>query len=235
MIIDTENINPAFVEMVNKPDQVFFLDANIIIPPDRSTIKDQIKPYRFEDYKDGFLEPLFQEFSHLAVHESVYEELVSSSIKGYLDTKRTENPTRIEVHYDKVLSDEECKHLAGFLNKLSIYSKYDPRVDNAKDRGEIRSLSYMAVRKYLYFAANDALAIRLINNAKELKTGLDDMGVIQLFELLFFLHTRKKYEDKKLKFIYRYIYHLTKRDKSDNPEWGGFIANMEQLYRDICV
>lgn len=32
----------------------------------------------------------------------------------------------------------------------------------------------MAVRQYLYFAVNDALLARLIKNASELDTGMDD-------------------------------------------------------------
>ena len=36
MRIDVKNINPALVEMINNPEQIIFLDANIFIPPDRS-------------------------------------------------------------------------------------------------------------------------------------------------------------------------------------------------------
>ena len=99
-----------------------------------------------------------------------------------------------------------------FLTKLSVYSEYDPVADNAKDRGEIRSLSYMAEKNYLYFAANDALPIRLINNAEELQTSLDEMGIVQPYELIFFLYEKKIYDGKMLRILYKYMYYLTKRD-----------------------
>ena len=81
------------------------------------------------------------------VHETVYEEIVAESVKTYVDNLTAEDSTRLKVH-----------------------SGYDAVADNAKDRGEIRSLSYMAVKQYLYFAATDALPIRLIKNAEELQT-----------------------------------------------------------------
>lgn len=52
------------------------------------------------------------------------------------------------------------------IRKLAVFSEYIPERDNSKDRGEIRSLSYMAVKNYLYFAANDNLPIQLICNAE---------------------------------------------------------------------
>lgn len=42
----------------------------------------------------------------------------------------------------------------------------------------MRSLSFMAVKQFLYFAANDALPVRLIKDAAKLGTGLDDMRIV---------------------------------------------------------
>lgn len=121
------------------------------------------------------------------VHETVYEEIVAESVKTYVDNLTAEDSTRLKVHYDNALNENEKALLKLFVSKLSMHSGYDPVADNAKDRGEIRSLSYMAVKQYLYFAANDALPIRLIKNAEELQTSLDGMGVVQPYELIFFL------------------------------------------------
>lgn len=233
MRIDVKNINPALVEMINNPEQIVFLDANIFIPPDRSALAKHINAFRFEDYKNAFLEPLLQEFPRLAVHETVYQEIVAETVKTYVDNLITEDNKHLEVHYDKALSENEKALLAVFLSKLSVHSGYDPAADNAKDRGEIRSLPYMAVKQYLYFAANDALPIRLIKNAEELQTSLDGMGVIQPYELIFFLHKKNKYDGKMLRILYKYLYYLTTRDKAENPDWGSFIESMEKLYKDV--
>ncbi|MBE5860014.1 MAG: hypothetical protein E7301_07810 [Butyrivibrio sp.] len=88
----------------------------------------------------------------------------------------------------------------------------------------------MAVKNYLYFAANDALPIRLINNAEELQTSLDEMGIVQPYELIFFLYEKKIYDGKMLRILYKYMYYLTKRDKAENPDWGSFVEAMEELY-----
>ena len=82
------------------------------------------------------------------------------------------------------------------------------------------------------FAANDALPIRLIKNAEELNTSLDGMGVVQPYELIYFLYEKKKYDRQKLRLLYKYMYYLTSRDKSNNPEWGKFIESMERLYKN---
>lgn len=33
-----------------------------------------------------------------------------------------------------------------YIAKIAVHSMYDPSKDNAKDRGEVKSLSYMAVK-----------------------------------------------------------------------------------------
>ncbi|WP_026659327.1 hypothetical protein [Butyrivibrio sp. AC2005] len=233
MRIDIDRINPAFKELIKHHDQVIFLDANIFIPPDRSNFQKHIAAFRFEDYRTVFLDPLLLEFPKLSVHETVYDEMVVSSVKAYVDEHIGNESSGLEVHYDRNLSEEENALLNLYLQKLSVHSGYDPAADNSKDRGEIRSLSYMAVKRYLYFTANDALPIRLIKNAKELETDLDDMGIIQPYELIFYLYESKKYDGKGLRILYKYLYYLTARDKIENPEWGKFVEAMEAIYEDL--
>ena len=49
-----------------------------------------------------------------------------------------------------------------YISKIAVHSLYNPTRDNAQDRGEVRSLSFMAVKQFLFLAANDALPVRLI-------------------------------------------------------------------------
>lgn len=117
-----------------------------------------------------------------------------------------------------------------YVSKLAVHSQYDPLRDNAKDRGEVRSLSFMAVKQYLFFAANDALPVRLIKDADKLNTGLDDMGIVQMYELIYYLYKTGKYENKQLRLLYKYQYYLSSNDKRMNPEWGVFVEQMDLLY-----
>ena len=82
----------------------------------------------------------------------------------------------------------------------------------------------------MFFAANDALPIRLIQDAKILKTELDHMSVVQMYELLYYLYKREKYDKEPLKKIYKYMYRLSQKDKSINHDWGDFITKMDKLY-----
>lgn len=156
--------------------------------------------------------------------------MVEGAVKAFADEKKGEIPTKLRVYKDFELTASEQNLLEMQILKLVPFSGYIPERDNAKDRGEIRSLAYMAVKQYLYFAANDTLPMQLICNAGQLETGLDDMGLLQSYEILYYLYKMGKYDSKGLKMLYKYQYYLTSREKTQNPDWGSFIASMDELY-----
>lgn len=209
-----------------------FLDANFFIPPDRSAVA-KVKAYSFADFKKYWLIPLLREFAGLSIHESVYDELVASDIKNYADEQTNCTPPKIKIHYDSELSSLEEALRNTYIEKIAVHSLYNPTKDNAKDRAEVRSLSFMAVKQFLYFAANDALPIRLIKDAAKLNTGLDNMQIVQMYELIYFLYKTNQYDNKALRILYKYQYYLTPRDKKINPEWGKFIEQMDLVYNGL--
>lgn len=229
MRVDTKDINPAFPDIIRNPAQRIFLDANFFIPPDRSKVA-KVKSYSFEDFKEKWLVPLLSEFTNLSIHESVYDELVEEKVK-YFATKQTDMTSpRLEIHYDSELNIDEKVLLNYYIAKIAMHSLYDPIRDNAKDRGEVRTLAFMAVKQYLFFAANDALPVRLIKEADKLETGLDNMQIVQMYELIYYLYKSGKYDNKALRILYKYQYYLTAGDKKSNPEWETFIEEMDALY-----
>ena len=232
MKVDTQMVNPAFQSIMQNPHQKVFLDANFFIPPDRSEVA-KVKAYSFTDFKECWLIPLLSEFSGLVMHESVYDELVADDVKKYADGQKSSNPPKLKIHYDSELNSEENALRNTYMNKIAIHSKYDPSIDNAKDRGEVRSLSFMAVKQFLFFAANDSLPIRLIKDAAKLGTGLDNMQIVQMYELIYYLYKRDRYDKKALRTLYKYQYYLTRGDKRINPDWGSFIKQMDALYSEI--
>lgn len=229
MRVDIRDVNPAFQSIIQNPGQTVFLDANFFIPPDRSKIKN-IKPYPFEYFKEIWLIPLLGEFSGLSVHESVYDELVEERVRTYVNEQSDSNPQRIKMYYDSELNSKEMALLNYYIAKIAVHSQYDPYRDNAKDRGEVKSLSFMAVKQFLYFAANDALPIRLIRDAVKLNTGLDNMGIVQMYELIYYLYKTGRYNNKALRGLYKYQYYLSPGDKRENHEWGVFVEQMDKLY-----
>ena len=115
-----------------------------------------------------WLDPIFDAFPNLAIHESVYHELVADAVKKYADERQSESPSHLRVYKDAELNEAEQALMQAYISKLAEYSQYIPERDNAKDRGEVRSLSFMAVKRFLYFAANDTLPMNLIRKADEL-------------------------------------------------------------------
>lgn len=192
MKVDTRNKNKALESLFADPAQIVFLDANFFIPPDRSELMDRsrikVKAISFPKFCEIWLDPIFEEFPNLAIHESVYNELVASAVKEYADAKQTESPSRLRVYSDAELTTIEHSLMETYISRLAEYSKYVPELDNAKDRGEVKSLSFMAVKKFLYFAANDELPKRLIRKAGDLKTGLDDMELLEMYDVIYYLY-----------------------------------------------
>ena len=232
MKVDTREVNLAFQSILQNPSQKVFLDANFFIPPDRSEVA-KVKAYSFTDFKECWLIPLLSEFSGLAIHESVYDELVAESVKKYAEEQKNSNPPKLKIHYDSELTSKEEALRNTYMNKIAVHSLYNPTRDNAKDRGEVRSLSFMAVKQFLFFGANDSLPVRLIKDAAKLGTGLDNMQIVQMYELIYYLYKTDRYDKKALRILYKYQYYLTYGDKRVNPEWGSFIEQMDVLYSGI--
>ena len=228
MRVNTQCKNKALESLFLDPAQIVFLDANFFIPPDRGGVG--IKAIPFLKFCEIWLDPIFEEFPNLAIHESVYNELVVSAVKAYTDAKQAEKPPRLRVYSDAELTDIERSLMETYILRLAEYSQYMPELDNAKDRGEVKSLSFMAVKKFLYFAANDTLPMRLIRDADKLHTGLDGMGLLEMYDVLYYLYHTEKYSKEGLRLLYKYQYYLTPREKKENPNWGDFIQKMDLLY-----
>ena len=77
------------------------------------------------------------------------------------------------------------------------------------------------------------MPVRLIKDAVKLETGLDDMQIVHMYELIYYLYKTGRYDNKALRILYKYQYYLTAGDKRINPEWGCFIEQMDLLYNEI--
>jgi len=231
MKIELAKPNPALVSIIHDPKQIITLDANFLIPPDRSGITK--RGIGFEKFKEIWLDPIFNAFPNLAVHESVYDELVGISAQNYVDDQRDSEPSKIIIHSDSSLTEVE-KYLRDTIElKIASRTKYDPIRDNKDDRGEVKSLSYIAVKGLLYFAAHDYNAIQLIEKSEEWSTGLDNVQAIKMYELIYYLYMNDLADKTAMKMLYKYQYYLTDREKSTNPSWGDFSSSMDGLYESF--
>lgn len=231
MRIDTDNRNLAFIGIIEDSGQIITLDANFLIPPDRNSIVK--KRFSFIKFKELWLDPLFNEFKNLAIHEAVYEELVASSAKKYIDSKITGDKQNIIIHRDSSLSDNEKTLRDAIELKIVPRTQYNPDLDNKNDRGEVKSLAYVATKNLLLFASNDNNALKLIEKADIWSTGLENVKAVRMYELIYYLYKKGLSSPKSLKMLYKYQYYLTEREKSINREWGKFIEAMGELYEGI--
>ena len=229
MKINLKEANLSLISIFNNPNQMITLDANFMIPPDRSRITR--RGFDFLLFKKVWLDPIFTAFPILAIHEAVYDEvIVVTSLREYVERLKAENPPKIVIHSDSELTVVEKILRDSIEDKIYPYTKYDPKVDNKDDRGEVKSLSYIAVKGLLYFAAHDNNALQLIEKAEKWSTGLDNVRAIQMYELIFYLYAKNLGDKDSLRMLYKYQYYLTEHEKRTNPEWGEFTSTMKNLY-----
>lgn len=228
MKINTSSSNPALIRIIEDPTQVITLDANFLIPPYRKRFTK--RGIKFEQFREIWLDPIFRAFPNLAIHESVYEELVDISPQAFVDEKYGINPPGIIIHRDSSLTEVESMLRDSIEEKIASLTKYDPILDNKDDRGEVKSLSFIAVKGLLYFAAHDNNAIQLIEKSEEWSTGLDNIQAIKMYELIYYLYENDLADKIAMKMLYKYQYYLTDREKSTNPNWGYFSSTMNNLY-----
>lgn len=213
MKIDVTTPNPALISIIQDPNQIITLDANFLIPPNRSHSKVIIT---FKQFQEIWLDPIFSAFPSLAIHESVYDELVNESPKNYVDTKCADVPPGILIHQDSSLSEVEKLLRDTIESKIAPLTKYEPLLDNKDDRGEVKSLSYIAVKGLLYFAAHDNNALQLVEKSELWSTGLDSVQAIKMYELIFYLYMHSLSSKDALKAFYKYRIKTSRSFKSFN-------------------
>lgn len=231
MKIKTSEANISLISLIKNPNQIITLDANFLIPPYRKNFTRQ--SFNFKTYREIWLDPIFSLFPMVAIHEAVLEELVNGDLNRYIEDLVCRKPPKIIIHKDSDLSEIEKILRDSIEEKIYPKTGYDPKLDNKDDRGEVKSLSYIAVKGLLYFASHDNNAIQLIEKSEQWNTGLDNVQAIQMHELIYYLYVKNSVDKKALRMLYKYQYHLTENEKRINPEWGEFIKLMNQLYDNM--
>ncbi|MCF7945649.1 MAG: hypothetical protein K9L24_02220, partial [Spirochaetia bacterium] len=184
----------------------------------------------FDKFREIWLEPIFRAFPNLAIHEAVYEELVDVYPKTFVDEKYKSDPPGIIIHRDSSLTKVEKILKDTIEARIAYHTNYEPLLDNKNDRGEVKSLSYIAVKGLLFFAAHDNNAIQLIEKSEEWSTGLDNVQAIRMYELIYYLYKKSLANTKALRILYKHQYFLTKHEKHTNPNWGNFTSSMKKNY-----
>ena len=154
----------ALHKLLDKP--VLF-DANIFMVGISDRVSD--KDYTFENMKKMYIEPLFESFTDIYIHEEVSKELDEKS-KAFVDLYIGKNVTVVgegdlygrDPRYTTIFN-----HIAG--HELVNYVR-----GRSKDRGEVYSLVYAAYHNMNYFCSKE---IMVDNVARELKD-LEEVDII---------------------------------------------------------
>lgn len=224
--------NDSFISLLNDKEQVVIIDANIIIPPDRSMIRTKSGrklTVPFTIYSEKFIEPLLNYFPNVSIHESVYEEVTNAiEIKTYVDEKIASG--KIKLLEDSSLSNNETMIRNTVESNISQYTNYSPSIDNRKDRGEVKSLSYAVAKNLIYFSTNDSNVISLIDRV-ELQGILHSVGSIKIYEIIYLINSINS--SKVLRSLYKLLYYLTDKEKSYNSDWSSFKQACDEHYKSL--
>lgn len=232
--INIKSKNEALVSLINDFSQVLPIDTNFIIPPDRSKTIRGVKPIPFNVFEKVWLKPLLITFPYLAIHEAVHKEIQSNSVLTYVNNLIYGTPAGLLLLKDSDLTEQEEAIRNTIEQKISVRTNYDPVQDNKEDRGEVKSLAYIATKSLLYFCSHDSNAIRLIEHAEKLETSLDGVSALRTYEIIYYLLKMKMAEREQLRFLYKYWYYSSPTDKKKNLSWNDFTSHMDNMYdKDI--
>jgi hypothetical protein len=219
--------NQSFIELLKDINQTVVIDANLIIPPDRSNLTNSVPRIGFDKYKNIFIEPMLRILPNIAIHEAVYSEIsVQPSLKDYIDLKIQEDS--IILLKDSDLNDSERFIRNTIEEKIAQFTKYNPSLNNSSDRGEVKSISFAVAKNLIYFSTNDSNVISLIER-RELEPYLHSLGAIRLYELIYLIKINKG-NSKALRGLYKLLYYLTTNEKEHNLDWASFIEECNRYY-----
>lgn len=223
--------NPALITLISNPTQMLTIDANFLIPSDRSSLGEHAKALDFDSFKVIWLDPLIYTFPGVTIHEAVYEEIIQTRVVAeYIDRLLSNTPPQLIKLSDNVFTDTQVVFRETVERAIARNTNYDPVIDNKRDRGEVKSLAHIATIGLLYFCSHDSNAIRLIEDAKRLHTYLDNIGAIKTYEVIYCMFKFKTAKPEGLRNLYRYLYRYTKAEAAVNPKWSDFLDTMDLLY-----
>lgn len=211
----------ALHDLLKKP---ILFDANIFMVgiEDRHS-----NPYcSFENMKLLYIQPLFESFTNIFIHNEVYKEL-DEEARQFVDTYIGKNVTVVD---ENGLYGTDPKYTTIF-NNISNHELVNYERGRSKDRGEVYSLAYAAYHNMNYFCSKE---IMVDNVARELED-LNDVDIVtfDIIILSAYVYYAKKNDStngKALKAVYkRYCADVIKRHKLPKTLGDYIIASKEYL------
>ncbi len=184
----------ALRDLLNK--QILF-DANIFMVGISDRLSDN--DYSFENMKQLYIQPLFESFTDIYVHEEVYKEL-GDDARGFLDTYMGKNVTIVD---EGGLYGTDPQYTAIF-NHIANHELIKYERGHSKDRGEVYSLAYAAYHNMNYFCSKEIMVdhvARELNDLKDIDIITFDIILLQAY--VYYALRNDNSNSKGLKSIYK--------------------------------
>lgn len=208
----------ALHDLLNKP---ILFDANIFMVGIEDRVSD--KNCSFESMKEKFIEPLFDSFTDIYIHNEVYREL-DADAKALVDSYVGKNVTIVD---EDGLYGTDPRYTTIF-NNIAKHELVNYSRGQSKDRGEVYSLAYAAYHNMNYFCSKEIM----VDNVAHDLADLQDIDVVTFDVILLtaFVYYAKKGDNshsKGLKAMYkRYCADVIKRHKLP-PTLGEYIKESQ--------
>lgn len=188
----------ALHKLLNEP--VLF-DANIFMVGIENRGSD--KNCAFDNMKKLFIEPLFQSFTNILIHEEVYKELDDDARK-YVDSYIGRN---VSIVYENGLYGTDPLYTTIF-NNISSHNLVRYSRGNSKDRGEVYSLAYAAFHGINYFCSREIMVDNVAHDLLDLKdVKIITFDIVLLQAYLYYASKSDTTNNKALKAVYKKYCH----------------------------
>ena len=180
--------------LLNKP---ILFDANIFMVGISDRAKD--KNCSFENMKKLFIEPLFESFSDIYIHEEVYKELDNES-RVFIDRYVGKN---VKIVGEEDLYGSDPLYTTIF-NNVSKHELVNYERGRSKDRGEVYSLAYAAFHNMNYFCSKEIMVDIVAGELEDLKdVDIITFDIILLQAYVYYAQKKDSSNSRALKSIYK--------------------------------
>lgn len=153
----------------------------------------------FDNIKTLFLIPIFESFSHIIIHQMVYDEL-DDAAKNFLDTYVGKNATIVN---EGVLYGKDPQYTMIF-NEISNHERVRYVRGQSRDRGEVYSLAYASFYKINYFSSREIMVDDIVTDIDVLSDiEVITFDIIVLLSYLFYMKKGDTSKNKALKSVYK--------------------------------
>lgn len=184
----------ALHDLLKKP---ILFDVNIFMVGISDRFSDE--NCSFDNMKKLYMEPLFESFTDIYIHEKVYQELDDTS-RVFIDTYIGKNVTAVD---EGNLYGKDPKYTTIF-NNIAGHELVNYVRGRSKDCGEVYSLAYAAYYNMNYFCSKEIMVDYVAHELEDLKNvDVITFDIILLSAYVYYAKQNDNSNSKGLKAMYK--------------------------------